>query len=130
MYLLLVAAIVIIKILLCKGFTAGILLFLFWIAGKMFHFNSDKWDNFFILLPAKKVQKYFSWIYITAAIISSAISYGILELANYPHSFAIAIVLFISGIVISSYKWHRKKEDFLKKYQEIPQKILKERENY
>ena len=55
MDLLLAAAIVILKILLYKGFTAGILLFLFWIVGKMFHFNSD----FLFHFQQKKVQKYF-----------------------------------------------------------------------
>ena len=45
MYFLLVSAIVILKILLCKGFTVGILLFLFWIAGKILRFNSDEWHK-------------------------------------------------------------------------------------
>lgn len=123
MYFLLVSAIVILKILLCKGFTVGILLFLFWIAGKILRFNSDEWDHFFVSLPAKKAQRYFSWIYVTAAIISSVICYGILRLANCSYSLIITVGLFMGGIIMTSYKWHTKKDDFLKRYQEMPKKF-------
>lgn len=117
-----------IKILLCKGIALGILLLLFRIKGKRLRFNSDEWDNFFISLPAAKVQKYGIAIYLTAAMISSAISYLILELAAYRHSLGIAVLIFLSGLVITAYKYAKEKDHLFKKYQELPEKILEERE--
>lgn len=117
-----------IKILLCKGIALGILLLLFRIKGKRLRFNSDEWDNFFISLPAAKVPKYSIAIYLTAAMISSAVSYLILELAAYRHSFGITVLIFLSGLVITAYKYVKEKDHLFKKYQELPEKISEERE--
>ena len=44
------------KALLCKGFSLGGFLLLFWIKGRQLRFNSDEWDSFFISLPERKLQ--------------------------------------------------------------------------
>lgn len=82
MYLLLLIAIIGLKTLLCKGLAIGIFLLAFWIKGRQLRFNSDEWDNFFLSLPAAKVQQYAIGIYLAAAVVSSVISYFILELAG------------------------------------------------
>lgn len=51
------------KALLCKGFSLGGFLLLFWIKGRQLRFNSDEWDSFFISLPERKLQKYVICIY-------------------------------------------------------------------
>lgn len=71
------------KALLCKGFSLGGFLLLFWIKGRQLRFNSDEWDSFFISLPERKLQKYVICIYLVAAMFSSFISYFILELTGY-----------------------------------------------
>ena len=43
------------KTLLCKGFSLGGFLLLFWIKGRQLRFNSDEWDSFFI--SGKKAAK-------------------------------------------------------------------------
>lgn len=128
MHVLLLMLIVSLKILLCKGLTLGIVLLLFWIKGRQLRFHSDEWDIFFLSLPAAKVQKYAIEIYLAAAVISSIISYFILELTGYRHSLGITILIFIGGLAITSYKWRTKEKDYLlKRYQEIPKTILERR---
>ena len=66
---------------------------------------------------------------LAAAVISSVISYCILELAGYRHSLGIAVLIFIGGLAITAYQWHKKgREYLLKRYQEIPETILKRKE--
>lgn len=129
MYLLLLIAIIALKTLLCKGLAIGIFLLAFWIKGRQLRFNSDEWDNFFLSLPTAKVQQYAMGIYLAAAVISSVISYFILDLTGYRHSLVIAVLIFMGGLVITAYKWHANGKDYLlKRYQEIPKTILEKRE--
>lgn len=120
MYLLLLIAIVGLKILLCKGLALGIVLLLFWLKGRQLRFNSDEWDNFFISLPKRKLQKYAICIYLIAAILSSLISYFILKLVGYRNSLGIALLIFAVGVLMTAYKWHTKEKVYLlKRYQEM-----------
>lgn len=120
MYLLLLIAIVGLKILLCKGLALGIVLLLFWLKGRQLRFNSDEWDNFFISLPKRKLQKYAIFIYLIAAILSSLISYFILKLVGYRNSLGIALLIFAAGVLMTAYKWHTKEKVYLlKRYQEM-----------
>ncbi len=129
MYLLLLIAIIVLKTLLCKGLAIGIFLLAFWIKGRQLRFNSDEWDNFFLSLPTAKVQQYAIGIYLAAAVISSVISYFILELTGYRHSLVIVVLIFMGGLVITAYKWHAKEKDYLlKRYQEITKTILEKRQ--
>lgn len=129
MYLLLLIAIIALKTLLCKGLAIGIFLLAFWIKGRQLRFSSDEWDNFFLSLPTAKVQQYAMGIYLAAAVISSVISYFILDLTGYRHSLVIAVLIFMGGLVITAHKWYAKGKDYLlKKYQEVPKTILEKRE--
>lgn len=129
MYLLLLIAIIGLKTLLCKGLALGIFLLVFWIKGRQLRFNSDEWDNFFLSLPAAKVQQYAIGFYLAAAAVSSVISYFVLELAGYRHSLGITVLIFTGGLAITAYKWHTKgKEYLMKRYQEIPKTILERKE--
>ncbi len=129
MYLLLLIPIIGLKTLLCKGLALGVFLLMLWIKGRQLRFNSDEWDNFFLSLPAAKVQKYGIEIYLTAAAISSAISYFILKLTGYRYSLGIAVLIFVGGLAITAYKWHTKGNDYLlKRYEEIPKTIMEKRE--
>ena len=61
--------------------------------------------------------------------VSSVISYFILELAGYRHSLGISVLIFIGGLAITAYQWHKKgREYLLKRYQEIPKTILERKE--
>ncbi len=130
MYLLLLIAIIGLKTLLCKGLAIGIFLLAFWIKGRQLQFNSDEWDNFFLSLPEAKVQQYVIGIYLAATMISSIISYFILELTGYKHSLGIAALIFIGGLAITTFRWRTKGKDYLlKRYQEIPKTILERKEH-
>lgn len=85
--------------------------------------------SFFLSLPAARVERYAIGIYLAAAVISSVISCCILELAGYRHSLGIAVLIFIGGLAITAYQWHKKgREYLLKRYQEIPKIILERKE--
>ena len=117
------------KVLLCKGAALGIFLLVFYIKGRQLKFNSEKWDAFFLDLSEKKVKNFAIGIYFAAAAVSSIISYVVLNLLNYRYSFAIALIIFISGVIITGCKWRIKgKEYLLKRFREIPQTILDKRQ--
>ena len=85
--------------------------------------------DFFLSFPERKAEYYAIRIYLIAAMFSSVMSYGILEAIGYRHSLEIAIILFVSGVAITAYRWQTKGKDYLRKrYQEIPKTILEERE--
>lgn len=109
MYLMWLILIIGLKILLCKGFTLGIVLLLFFIKGKQLRYNSDEWDHYFISLSVQTVQKYTIMIYLIAALTSSAISYFILKSASYQYSLEITILIFISGLLMTTYKYAKGK---------------------
>lgn len=125
---LLFGIIIVVKTLLCKGISIGIFLILFWVKGKKLQFNSDKWDDFFLQMPAKTVQRYAVTIYLMAAVSSTVISYFILEWVECQYSLGIAALLLVGGLVITAYRWHTKGKNYLlKRYQEIPETILERR---
>ena len=129
MHLLRVIGITGLKTLLCKGAALGIFLLLFWIKGRQLKFQSDQWENFFLSLPVTRVQKYAVRIYLTAAAISSAISYLILKLTGSRHCLGITGLLFTGGCAVTAYRWRTKGKEYLtKRYQEIPKTILENRE--
>lgn len=129
MHLLRVAVIAGLKTLLCRGSALGITLLLFWIKGKQLKSRSDNWENFFLKFPVEKVQKCAVRIYLSAAAISSAISYIILKLTGSRHCLGIAGLLFTGGAVVTAYRWHTKGKEYLtKRYQEIPKTILEKQE--
>ena len=121
--LLILMIVIIGKTLLCKGIGVGIFLLLFWMQGKRFKFNSDKWEDFFLLMTPQKIQGYIIAIYLIAALMSSAVSYLLLNWTKFQYSFVIAVALFIIGILVVAYKWITKEKDHVfQLYQEI-QKI-------
>ncbi len=122
--MILIVVVIALKALLCKGFALGIFLLLFWIKGKKLGFNSERWDDFFLQMPAQAVQRYAIGIYFAAAVISTAIIYCIFEAASYPYSLIAAIFLFIGGLSITTYRWNTTKEYLLNRYQEICETIL------
>ena len=97
-----------VKTLFCKGFSLGIFLLLFWIKGRKLKFCSDEWDNFFLQMSTQSVQRYVIVIYTVSAVISSAISYIIFDWIGYEHSFGLALLLFLGGLIITAYKWNKK----------------------
>ncbi len=129
MYLLLLIVIIGLKTFLCKALALGFFLLIFWIKGLQLHFNTEKWDHFFLSLPATRVEKYAISIYLAAAVGSSAISFFILKLVRYRHCLVITLLIFIGGVAITSYQWHTKgKDTLLKRYQEILAAILERKE--
>lgn len=128
MKLVILLAVIAGKWLLCLWSGLGLVFLLFWLKGKQFRGNSEKWDDFFLTLPPQKVEQYAIGIYLAAALLSSGISYCVLKWAGFQHSLLIAGALFVVGALITEYRWFTKKRDYvLKRYQEIPQTILERR---
>ena len=115
---------------LCKGFALCSFLFSFWVKGKKLKFNSEKWEDYFLTLSERRLEKYVILIYFISAFISSLISYFMLDFANFYYSIEISLLLFMGGIIITSLKWHKKGRDYLiKRYREIPETILEKRKS-
>ena len=113
------------KALLCKGAALGIFLLSFWLKGRQLKFNSDEWDNFFLRLSDEVVEKYTIGVYLAAAVISSVISYAVIDLAGYRHALVIAVLLFAGGLVFTGYKWRTQGRKYLLgRYREIPATIM------
>ena len=108
MKLIILLAVIIGKWLLCLGLGLGLVFLLVWLKGKKFGFNSHRWDNFFLTLPPQKVERYAIGIYLTAALLSSGISYLFLEWVGFRHSLLIAVALFAVGGLITEYRWFTK----------------------
>ena len=96
------------KWLLCLWSGLGLVFLLFWLKGKQFRGNSEKWDDFFLALPPQKVEQYAIGIYLAAALLSSGISYCVLKWAGFQHSLLIAGALFVVGALITEYRWFTK----------------------
>lgn len=125
-----IMVVAVIKTLLCKGIALAVFLLSFWIKGRKLKFNSDRWDDFFLQLEPKTVMRYAKGIYAVAAVISSVVSYYVLEFMDYRYSLEIALILFAGGVLLTACKWHIKgKAYLLKRYQEIPETILERKNN-
>ncbi len=130
MKLIILAIVIAVKILLTKGGALAIFLFMLWIKGKSLKTGSEKWDNFFLQITPQAVQRYVIAIYLTAAFISSAISYFILKALSYRYSFEIAFMLFAGGFAVTAYRWQREIKNYVfQRYKEIPEMILKRQKN-
>ena len=113
MKLVILLAVIAGKWLLCLWSGLGLVFLLFWLKGKQFRGNSEKWDDFFLTLPPQKVEQYAIGIYLAAALLSSGISYCVLKWAGFQHSLLIAGALFVVGALITEYRWFTKKRDYV-----------------
>ena len=91
MKLVILLAVIAGKWLLCLWSGLGLVFLLFWLKGKQFRGNSEKWDDFFLALPPQKVEQYAIGIYLAAALLSSGISYCVLKWAGFQHSLLIQV---------------------------------------
>ena len=118
-----------IKVLLTKGIALCLVLLLFFVKGKQLTLNRSRWDDFFLQLSPRDVQRYAIAIYLIAAGIAAGISYFIFVRTGYSHSLELSVLLFVGGLMATGRRWHTKgKDDLLRRYQEIPTMILEKRE--
>lgn len=118
--LFLLLIVILLKIVLCKGFALLLCLLLFWAKGRQLHFDPDRWDTFLSSLPFQKIARYLIGIYLPAALLASVVSYAILSLADFPGAFAVAAALFLSGLLLTVCLWHTKgKVSARQKYQKF-----------
>lgn len=93
--------------------------------GKKLDFTSDKWDDFLLQMSKQTVHRYAIAIYLVAAVMSTVISYVILDIMGSQYSLEIAVLLLIGGIAVTAYNWQVKGKNYLlKRYHEIPETIL------
>ena len=120
--------IVMMKGLLCKGVALGLVLLTFVFKGRQLDYDTEKWNDYFLSLEEKKVEKYAVGVYLSAAMLSSITAYGVLQKLKYRHSFPLAAAMFLAGLAVIWYRWKTKGREYLiRKYREIPETILAER---
>ena len=128
MDLLLLVVITAVKVLLCKGAALGIILLLFAVKGRRFHYRYDGWARFFRELPAAKVRVCGAAIYLTAAAFSSLASGLLFALAGFRHSARLAVLLFAAGFAVTACRYAKAKDVLWQRYRELPEKFAKESE--
>lgn len=122
------ALIAALKGLFCKGVALGLVLLTFVFKGRQLDYDTEKWNDYFLSLEEKKVEKYAVGVYLSAAMLSSIAAYGVLQKLKYRHSFPLAAAMFLAGLAVTWYRWKTKGREYLiRKYREIPETILAER---
>lgn len=118
------------KVLLCKLLVLGIFLLVFFVKGKQLHFNSEQWDEYFLTMTNRKLDRFVITNYTISTILSSFVSFLFLRWVKVPHAAMIALMLLFVGGVISGYRYFTSKRAYIqKRYTEIPQTILQRKEH-
>lgn len=119
----------IIKVLLCKLLALGIVLLVLFVKGKQLDFNSEQWDEYFLTMTDRKLDYFVITNYTISAILSGLASFVFLHWMKVPGAAVIAVILFAVGGAISGYRYFTKQRAYIRKrYKEIPQTILRRRE--
>ncbi len=116
-YVLLICGV---KILLDKTFALGIILLLLWIKGKSLKSDSDALEEYLIRLEDRKLLRIIAWVYVCAALCSSAVCYGLLVLLEVRWAMQITFVMLLVGMTVTAYRFFGKpREKLLRRIREI-----------
>ena len=117
LYVLLVCAA---KILLDKTFALGIILLLLWIKLKNLKSDSDAMEEYLTRLEDRKLLRIIAWVYVCAALCSSAVCYGLLVLLEVRWAMQITFVMLLVGMTVTAYRFFGKpREKLLRRIREI-----------
>lgn len=119
----------IIKVLLCKLLELGIVLLVLFVKGKQLDFNSERWDEYFLTMTDRKLDRFVIANYTISAILSGFASFMFLHWVKVPGAAVLTVILFAVGGAISGYRYFTKERAYIRKRcMEIPQTILRRRE--
>lgn len=105
MQLLTLAAVAVLKSLLCKLLAAGLCLALFWWRGRRLAFRQAAWKRVLAGLSWRRAVRYGAAVYGTAALLSSAAAGLALHAAGFSRCWLLAAVLLAAGIAMTAGKW-------------------------
>jgi len=116
--------------LLSKGVALGMILLLFWIKGKQFGFDSEKWDDYALNLPESKAERILLGVCGAAIATSTVVSYLLLRAMKLKYAALLAAFLLVCSIGTFVYRWRGEsgKRLLAEKYAAIRRSILGERE--
>ena len=120
--------IVLLNILLCRLFALGLIMLLIYIKGRSFRFSQEKWNDYFMTVPLRRLRRIFIFVYLLSAALAAALSYGSFCFFGYERPLLLALALFGLGCLITVYKYFRSKDALIEKFQKLQERIAYDEE--
>lgn len=116
-------------VLLCKAIAIGTILLLFWIKGKLSHFDAAQWDAWFLTWHARKITPILVGIAIFSIVVSALAAYGLLNLLHFQNALAISLLFGALYAVFFEIRYYKSggNEYMAKQIEKIHQSILQNR---
>lgn len=116
-------------VLLCKAIDVGTILLLFWIKGKLSHFDAAQWGNWFLTWRTKKITPILIGIAIFSIAVSSLAVYGLLHLLHFENTLVLSLLFGALYAVFFGIRYYKKggNEYMAKQIEKIHQSILQNR---
>ena len=122
MKMLVLSAIIIGSIILCKVIAFVLMLLFIMFKNIKLKKDSYKWNQWFSTLSNKSLAIYVSSWYVISIFITSLITYGILLAVQFKYAFIITIVFLILRLTISLYRYKNNKDVLLNKFKMLSSK--------
>lgn len=127
MKLLVLLGIFLVKTLLCKAFSIGIILLFFWLKGRKF--SPEQWDDYFLHLSVKRLSFAIGIIYCCSALLSTLLCFLLLYFCDYSHAFEIAFVMLFLGAAVTGYRYKKGGKEYIQsRYKRLTDTILQQKE--
>ena len=115
MSLLILLAVLVGSIIICKVAALAIILLFSFIKNVKLKKDSEQWDRWFQTMSAQKLTAYICIWYLIAVTITSVITYYILIACHLEYVFMITVLFFLVRFTISAVRYHKNKEAVLEK---------------
>ena len=115
MSLLILLAVLVGSIIICKVVALAIILLFSFIKYVKFKKDNEQWDYWFQTMSAQKLTAYICIWYFIAVTITSVITYYILIVCNLKYALSITVLFFLIRFTISFARYHKNKEAVLEK---------------
>ena len=124
MSLLILLAVLVGSIIICKVAALAIILLFSFIKNVKFKKDSEQWDRWFQTMSAQKLTAYICIWYLIAVTITSVITYYILIACHLEYVFMITVLFFLVRFTISAVRYHKNKEAVLEKFKKEPVEMI------
>lgn len=108
---LVLLGIFLVKTLLCKAFSIGIILLFFWLKRK--NFTPEQWDDYFLHLSVKRLSFAIGIIYCCSALLSTLFCFLLLYFLDYSHAFEIVFVMLFFGAAVTRYRYKKGGKEYI-----------------
>ena len=115
MNILILLAILLGSVLLCKVTALAVVLLFSAVKNRAFHRDSAKWEHWFRSLSAGRLTAYIGGWYLIATAIASVVTYRVLTACRFEYALVITLLFFLVRFALSMVRYHRNKDAVLEK---------------